>query len=167
MGTIKDLTDLITNLIERTKDAKMREALLPVKEKVLDLREDFIDQKAAHAKDMEEVKERHTKQIEGLQERIRQLRAENADLRSSIEKHEDKTAVLCKYRFDEHTRVYKNDEGRDFCPHCLHQDPPAEVPLGEPDFQWRCSRCGTTYNNPDYVSPGGPTVVRNTWGQHF
>ena len=71
MGTIKDVIDLVTQLYDSVKDKKTREALLPIREKLAGLREDFVDQKAAHAAQVEEIKKSHSQEIQALQRKLR------------------------------------------------------------------------------------------------
>jgi uncharacterized membrane protein YfhO len=92
MGAIKDAVDLITELQKRTSDRKLLDALFPIREKILEAKEEQLDLKEAHSKEMTNLKEKHSKEMDDLKashsKEMMDLKAEHhkevADLKAEI-----------------------------------------------------------------------------------
>ena len=101
MTVIKDLVDLVTQLDESVTDRKIRDLVLPVKEKALDVqREHLAIETKLHAseRNLFESQKRHAEEIDRLHEQYRatiaNLEKEYADLKSRHRALQDKSLVL-------------------------------------------------------------------------
>jgi len=136
MAVIKDLVDLVTQLDESVTDRKIRDLVLPVKEKALDVQREHL---AVETKLLEserklfQSEKRHAEEIAQLHEQHRartcNLEKEYADLESRHRALQDRSLVL-------HHGLLWDSKLNPHCPVC-------KTPLSEmSDARFaHCPRC--------------------------
>lgn len=141
MSAIKDLVDLLTQLVESVQDRKTKDQLLPLREKVLEVREAQFEMEQRHAEELSELKEEHAAQVAELKAEVTRLVAEN-----------DRPKVTLTFREDTGTYV-DSDSGLHYCTYCLKQLPPTEQPMQDHGHGWLCPLCSKSYNDPSRPRP--------------
>ena len=118
MGAIKDLVDLCTKLDESIKDRKIRDLFLPIKEKTLDVRTEFVELSENHAAEREVLRKKHEQEI--------------AKLKAELQAKDEELAALSPKTvtaFSQETGTYYDDaNGLHYCPKCWIGTPRRESP---------------------------------------
>jgi hypothetical protein len=99
MSPIKALVDLVTQLDKSVTDRRVRDIVLPIKEKALDVQREHL----AIETQLFESQKLHAKEIDELKS---QNAAEMLNLRERLAEYEDRKRILSRYTFDKSTGTY-------------------------------------------------------------
>ena len=139
MGTIKDAFDMITQIINKTKDRKTAAELLQIQSLISTVQaenNELTSKNLEVERKMFKLEKKHEKEIAELKEKF------------SARKLQD------KYNFNETYGVYESKETKQyFCTSCLLKG--IESPLRKQESGWDCQLkdCDQFYSNPSYKFP--------------
>lgn len=160
MGALKDLVDLATQLDASIKDRRTRELFLPIKEKLVEVREEQFELRQQHAEEVLALKAEHeavtTEREQAHAAKVTALGKEIASLRAQLEQQQSADEFVTHEGI-----LWKKKQGGGFdssayCPKCreiMHGFPSG----GRPDY-WICDPCDKTYDGADAPPKPQPEI---------
>lgn len=158
-AVLKTLTDLAGELDNSIKDNKTRDLFLPVKEKVIQVQQAFLEFQVHNL----DLKRRHLDEIDQITSRHRdavdKLVAEKRQLQTKVDQLESQPKATASPK----TGTLIDDLGNHYCPHCKLQD--KWSPMRTEKHGWQCEACDKFVENPDNPAPRslGPDNPRTSW----
>ncbi len=143
VNQVKALVDLFTDISGKIKDAKTRELLLPLREKIQEVREAQFEMEQKHGEELLELKEQHQTEIQQLNATIAEMaQASNA---------------LPRAEFSKETGTWVGDDDTHYCPRCWSEQKVS--PMQDNGHGWTCGVCDKKCSDPKRRMNLAPTVI--------